>query len=225
MRTSVDTKTPSVFKVVPLLITGALIVLCLVEFRDMSFQDIVRYTPQNYFLAALVLIGIYAVKSMSVIFPLTALFLASGVIFPFWAAVIVNLAGLFVSITLPYWIGHVSGRELIQKLSARFPKFDKLRRLSADNDIFTSYVCRAVGAVPGDVVSLLLGASGLHYGKYVLGSLLGMFPGMVLQTLMGKYLDRPLSLPFILLFILMTVVALVSSFLFNKKSRKKNSAP
>ena len=222
MHTRRKTDPSALFKVIPLLITAFLIVLCLVQFKKVTFQDIVNYTPENYFLASLLLIGIYAVKSMSVIFPLTALFLAAGVIFPFWAAVLVNLIGLFVSITIPYCIGKFSGKDFVDKLAQRYPKFEKLLKLTNSNDIFTSYVTRAVGAVPGDVVSMLLGASGIKYGAYVAGSLLGMFPGMILQTLMGKYIEHPFSWPFLLLFAAMTGVALTSTLIFNKKSKAKS---
>lgn len=59
--------------------------------RDISFMDILEIAPFSYFWAALVLWGLYAFKSLTVFFPLTALYISSGVLFPLWLGLAVNL--------------------------------------------------------------------------------------------------------------------------------------
>lgn len=214
-------KGETLLKVLPLCVTGLLVFFCWFYLRDFSFQDIIHFTPDNLFLAAAVIIGIYAVKSISIVFPLTAIFISTGVMFPLPAAILVNTIGLWVCITIPYFIGHFSGRDFVERLTDRYPKIKKLEQLGTSNELMTSYILRAIAAVPGDVISMLLGATGIRYPVYVLGSMLGLLPLAILQTLLGDYLDQPLSPQFIVLFVIMLAVSLASTLLFNRMSKKK----
>ena len=111
------------------------------------------------------------------------------------------------------------------RLTERYPKIKKLEQFGISNELMTSYVLRAVAAVPGDVISMLLGAMGIRYPVYVLGSMLGLLPLAVLQILLGVYLDQPLSPQFIILFVIMLLISLGSTLLFNRMSKKKKQEP
>ena len=80
-------------RLLPFLLIAAGILLFGRRLRGMSVEDILQYTPANAWLAALVLIGFYAVKSLSVVFPLLVLYLCAGILFPLPAALLVNTAG------------------------------------------------------------------------------------------------------------------------------------
>lgn len=92
----------AVTKIAPPAIILGLAALCLI-FRDsLNAQTILHYTPENLWLAALALLAFYAVKSLSVVFPLLALYVCAGLLFPVPLALAVNLLGLFVCVSLPY---------------------------------------------------------------------------------------------------------------------------
>ena len=67
-----------------------------------------------------------------------------------------------------------------------------------DNEIFLVFFLRAINILPYDVVSMFLGSIGLSWKKYIAGSMLGTYPGMVLATIMGSNADDPLSAGFII---------------------------
>lgn len=208
-----------VARILPPLLTVGLMALCWRYFRNVTFAEIVHYVPENLWLAALTIWAIYAVKSMSIIFPLTALYIASGVIFPLWAALLVNLIGLCISASIPYWLGRFTGTELAQGVSHRYPKLGKAVALGGNNQIFLSYLLRAVGVIPGDLASVFLGATGVGYRSYLLGSMLGFFPAMMVQTLMGKYLDDPLAPSFVILFVILILISLLTGWFYNKRTK------
>lgn len=208
-------------KVLPLCVTGVMILVCLFFVKDLSFRDIVSFTPKNLFLAALVLWFLYAVKSISVVFPLTVLFMAAGVMFPLWAALLVGIGGLAVSLTIPYYIGRFSGKDFVDGLVERYPKARKLYDMGQRNHVFLSFLTRIIAIVPGDVVSALLGAMEIPYGKFLLGSQLGLFPGLVIQTLLGTFLDQKFEWWMAVLFAALLAVSWLLSFFCNKRSRKQ----
>lgn len=208
-------------KILPFLIIGILVICNWDWLSSLTFQEVVNYTPENLLLAALALIGLYALKSLTVVFPLVALYMAAGVLFPFWQALLVNVLGLCVCATIPYCIGRFSGSGLIQWLNRKFPKIDKLNHLQINNTLFSAYLLRVVSILPGDVVSMYFGASRSRYLPYLAGSILGLSPIMVIQTLMGENLDDPFSLKFFLLLAAMVVVSLFSSRMFNRRLKKQ----
>lgn len=61
--------------------------------RGMSARELLAYAPENLWLAALMLIGCYPLKALSVFFPIAVLYLAAGLLFPLPAALLVTLAG------------------------------------------------------------------------------------------------------------------------------------
>ncbi len=138
-------------------------------FRGITIEDILNFVPGSLPLAALVFMGIYAVKSVTVVFPLLVIYVSVGMIFPPFWAVAVNLCGLAVTVSIPYWIGRVSGSGAVERLVSRYRRAEQLSRFGARSGLFLSYLLRIINLLPGDLVSMYLGAlacllSGLFSG-------------------------------------------------------------
>lgn len=204
---------------VPFLLTIVIIICCIFFLKEHDFSDILSYCPDNLWLAALVFLGFYALKSLSVVFPLTALFVSIGAIYPFGVAVTLNIAGLAVCFTIPYLVGRISGGDLIRVVERRYPKVQKMVNYGHDNNLFASYISRAVVVVPGDVVSMIHGALRMPYRPYLLGSLLGVMPEMLVQTYIGAQLKH-LTLKSVIVMVALIVATLAFSLLLNKKVSK-----
>ena len=215
----------AVTKIAPPAFILGLAALCLI-FRDsLNAQTILHYTPDNLWLAALALLAFYAVKSLSVVFPLLALYVCAGLLFSVPLALAVNLLGLFVCVSLPYGLARCAGAGLVDKLQKRYPKIARLNELQQGSELFFAFFLRVVGVLPGDVVSMVLGATGMTYWKYVLGSLLGMLPGMVSATIAGASVSDPTS-PVFLATAAVTVLLSAGSFLFwRRRERNRQSRP
>ena len=166
--------------------------------RDMQPADILHWSPANPALAALFLVALYAFKSMSVFFPLVVLYLAGGLLFPLPAALGVNLAGLAVCEALPYWAGRLSAADTLARLERKYPRLEQLEKLRQKNSFLFAALARAVGVLPGDVVSLYFGAVRLPFAPYLAGSLLGLCPTMLAVSIMGASASDPLSPAFLL---------------------------
>lgn len=131
--------------------------------------------------------ALYAVKSLSVAFPLSALTAAGGLLFPFPWALAVNVLGVGVAQALPYCLGR-RDRAGLDALTARYPRLAALSRTPGGRDVF---LLRLAGASPGDVVSLYFGAAGVPRGTYFLAGTLGALPRVAAATLLGSALWDP----------------------------------
>ena len=208
-------------KALPLLLILLVILFFGQNLDKITVEDILRYTPQNLLLAALVLVGAYAVKSLSVVFPLLALYASAGVLFPPPVAILVNLCGLCVCATLPYLLGRLAGQEYMDRLMSRYQKAARLRELQSSNELFLAYFLRVINLLPGDIVSMFLGSTGMRFDKYLVGSLLGLCPTMLAATFLGEHITEPAS-PGFLLSAGATVLLSVGSLLLYRVYLKKH---
>ena len=65
--------------------------------HQLTAEAIAAFSPRQTVLAASFLVGLYALKSLSVCFPMSALTAAGGLLFPFPLALAVNLCGTGVA--------------------------------------------------------------------------------------------------------------------------------
>jgi len=207
----------------PLAVTAALTLACILGVRGFTVEELLNYTPASLPLAAAVFLCAYAVKSLSVVFPLSLLYIAAGVVFPLWMAWGVNLAGLLLCVTLPYWVGRISGSEMANKIIRTYPKAARVNRVVTRNQVLTAYLLRVLGFLPGDLVSILMGSMGMEYRGYLAGSLLGLLPGMLIQTALGVCADRPTSPVFWLLCLLMLLISAVSAAVCARHAKKEKT--
>jgi uncharacterized membrane protein YdjX (TVP38/TMEM64 family) len=186
------------------------VTLVFAKHPDIKAEDLVGYAPKNGFLAAVFLIVLFAVKSLIFVIPIPILYIASGLIFPPVTAFIVNVLGMITCTAVPYWIGWYSGAGIINRLIKKYPKMQIIDTFKSDNGWFLSFFVRAIGFLPCDAVSVILGAWKVDFKKYITGTALGMLPGLIATTLVGITITDPHSPEFILSLILTVLVTLGS---------------
>lgn len=206
-------------KVVPPVLTLLLVALLAVSLRDLSLEGFLNFVPQNPWLAAVVILVCYGVKSLSVVVPLSLLYLAAGFLYPFWIALPLSYAGLVVCCTLPYLLGRKWGQQATADLLERYPKAQRFFALGLQNQVLVSYLLRIVGVLPGDLCSLVLGACGTSYPSYLAGSLLGLSPVMILHLLAVHTVSNGFEPWLLIPAALLVAVTVVSSVLLNRRTK------
>lgn len=165
--------------------------------QPLSVNTILRYTPQNTILAAGIILSFFALKSLTVVFPLSILYLTSGILFRPWAAVLISTTGLAITITIPYWIGRYSGKQTVQEICRKYPKAEQIATYQETNAFFACFITRIVGFLPCDIMSLYFGACDTDYTVYLAAGVSGSLLSVITTTLLGAEISNPLSLPFI----------------------------
>ncbi len=154
--------------------------------RDwLTAERIAAWSPREAGLAAVFLLALYAVKSLSVAFPLSALEAAGGLLFPLPAALAVNLLGVLTAQVIPFLLGRQE-RAGLETLARRHPRLAALR--PGDRPGRSVFLLRLAGASPGDLVSLYLGAAGVPLRAYLAGGVLGSLPRVAAATVVGAAL-------------------------------------
>lgn len=161
--------------------------------RDISIQTIIDYTPDNGIGTVLFLLLVYALKSMTVVFPIVIPMIAGGFLFSPGFAIFVNSLGIIIELIIPYWAGRISGGEIGDQLCEKYPKLDEFVMYQQGRSFFMAFFLRITGVLPVDAVSMYMGAIKLPFGIYMLGSFVGVFPGLISTTLIGTNITDPTS--------------------------------
>ncbi len=184
--------------IIALLIVTGIILLAFIYRDRFSISFILSAVPDNLFYAGIILMILYTLKGISLFFPILILQIAGGLIFPPVSAFILNCVGTALAYTLPYIIGRISGRSLVDKIALRYKKFDEFVKTQKDSKSFASFILRAVSCLPADLVSLYLGSVETPYAPYVIWSVIGTLPGLIPATFMGLEMTDPTSPAFII---------------------------
>ncbi|MGN0576952.1 MAG: TVP38/TMEM64 family protein [Ruminococcus sp.] len=184
---------------IPVLIFAALIAIYLLSGRRINAESIIdMIRTENLVLAAVILLAFYALKSLSLFFPIMALYIAGGIIFPPPAAILVNTAGTFICLNLPYIVGKLWGSRLISSTADKYPRIERFISQQRQREFFLSFFLRAVRVFPTDIVSLYSGAVKFSYAPYIIAGMLGEMPGIICETLIGISLGNTSSTMLIL---------------------------
>lgn len=227
MKSQKNKKFITFFKYLPLIACVILIILFLMSGKEITFQTILDYTPESPFMAAFVILLLYALKSVSFVFPIAAIQIATGHLFRTPIALLINFSGRVVTLSIPYWIGRFSGSELVDRLQVKYPKLKEICSKQGQNPIFISFLLRTFCFLPGDAVSLYLGAAKIPFPYYLTGGVLGTILGVVLSTILGSSITEPGSPSFWLSALLMALMAVISSLLYlhNRKKEATEKKP
>ena len=145
--------------------------------------------PQNPVAAGGILLGMFALKSVSFVFPISELFLLCGLVFPEKTGYILSALGLAVTQIVPYWIGRDMKEQKLQKMLEKYPKVSEFFSYQNENGGFVCFLARLIG-LPADVVSLYMGASHVPFPRYFFCGMAGASAGMLTNTLLGSSLSK-----------------------------------
>ncbi|MEG1782260.1 MAG: VTT domain-containing protein [Oscillospiraceae bacterium] len=201
----------------------ALTFICYTAYKSgVGIDDILGLSGSSALFAFVLLMFLYAIKSVVMFIPIMALYLAGGAIFSnMFLGMAVNILGIAVSISVGYFTGRSLGWQKVEKLYERYPKIKEISDFETDNSFFFSFIIRVVGIVPCDLVSIYCGFSRIPYLQFMGGSIFGMLPGVILTSIMGASIRDPLSPAFIISTLCQIFTTCVSLLVYRKM--KKNS--
>ncbi len=134
--------------------------------------------------ALLAVLASYVVGGLLLV-PVTALIIATGVVFGPLVGGIYALIGVLLSGMLTYWIGRTLGRDTVRRLAGH--RLNGITRRLARKGMFAIAVIRLLPIAPYSIVNAVIGASHIGLRDFVLGTALGMAPGIFMTVV---FVDR-----------------------------------
>jgi phosphatidylserine/phosphatidylglycerophosphate/cardiolipin synthase-like enzyme/uncharacterized membrane protein YdjX (TVP38/TMEM64 family) len=134
------------------------------------------YAMKGSLLVPVTVVGIYVAGGMLMI-PVTLLVGATGIVFSPAIGTLYALAGCLLSSLTTYALGAKLGRNTIRKLSGK--RSARLSRRLADNGIIAVAIIRNLPIAPFTIVNMMAGASRIKLKDFLIGTAIGMLPGIL----------------------------------------------
>ena len=143
----------------------------------------VRATPW----APLAIVAAFVVLGLCVV-PLTALIAITAALYSPWIAVPLSLAGALASGAASFSIGRVLTRTAVREIAG--PRLSALSKRLRKRGLLAVMLVRLLPIAPYTIVNIVAGASRIRWRDFLLGSALGLLPGLVLTS---AFVDRAIA--------------------------------
>ena len=158
-----------------------------------SPENIVKLVFSNPIIAVFQFVVLYLLKGISMVFPSAILNIAAGMVFEFPFSALVSGLGIFVEYIALYVVGRFLGKDIVEEFKQKYLIVNKIDSIQNHNSFFTCFIIRIMGVVSYDMASIYLGASGVEFGGFIMGSMCGAALNIIIDGLVGKYIFNPLS--------------------------------
>jgi phosphatidylserine/phosphatidylglycerophosphate/cardiolipin synthase-like enzyme/uncharacterized membrane protein YdjX (TVP38/TMEM64 family) len=211
-----------------LLVVVALAVAARTDFVGETgvLADVLRFAAQNRpsWLGLSSVVAAFCLATLLFV-PINIMIAATGALFGPLLGLGYALAGALAAAGLSFGFGRALGRDWLRRIASR--RINAINKRLNQHGLLAMTVLRLLPIAPFTVVNLAAGASEIRTRDYLLGSLFGMAPGIVLMTVFGDRLGAWLRHPDIANLAVVVVVAalaLLLTWALRRWSRRRTSS-
>ena len=210
--------------VVKLIIVAALSVVILMNYKHLTQLDVraLIESASSVYDAAATVLGIYCVKAVSLVIPASLVYISVGMAFSTPVALILNTVGLMLEITLTYFMGKLLGAEKVESMLKGKKGYDKIEKFRSKGRYAFVFLLR-FASFPIDFGSLFFGASGFPFPSYVLMSLCGILPRVIVLTILGTEIYELIPMKYIITAVVILIPVAVVGYIVYRLVQKKNT--
>ena len=221
-------KKETVKNIIKIAVAAAIFVTAIVNYDFLSNLDIRTLIAgaSSIFIAELIILGVYAVKSVMMVVPASLIYISVGMAFDPKRAVIVNLLGIALEVTVTYFLGKFLGKDTVEKKIRSTKAGDKFFTMLDKNRNVAIFLMRFIPAFPIDFSSLFMGAFDFKFFPYLIFSVLGIAPRVIAFTVLGEGIYELIPMKYIVLAAIcaipvVTAVLLLKKFVVKKKKSEE----
>lgn len=139
-----------------------------------------------YLMASFILGGLLMV-------PVTAMILATALIYASWTGFFYSLAGALISAAVTYAVGAILWKSTVQKIAGK--RLETINRYMQKQGTLVIAILRVVPVAPFTVINMVAGSSKIGFRSYSIGTVLGMAPGILAINVFADQLKKLVSDP------------------------------
>lgn len=177
--------------------------------------------------AALIIFGVYILKSVVFVVPASLIYLSVGMAFDPVTAIVINAIGIMLEITTTYIMGKIMGKDAVQKRLSGTKPGEKLLNMKSKSKNLMIFTIRFTG-IPIDFSSLFMGAFDFKFVPYFFISLLGILPRVIPLTIAGdtfyKFIPTKYIITAVVIIIPIAGIALgIKAYTSKRKAKSSNN--
>ncbi len=143
-------------------------------------------------MAPALVLSAYVLGSL-IMFPVTVLIVATAITFGPASGFLYSLTGCVLAAMTTYGLGKALGRETVSRLAGS--RVNRLSRKLGRHGVVAVVTVRIIPIAPFTIINMFAGASHIRFRDFLLGTVLGMTPGIAAVTLFGHQLVAAIREP------------------------------
>jgi phosphatidylserine/phosphatidylglycerophosphate/cardiolipin synthase-like enzyme/uncharacterized membrane protein YdjX (TVP38/TMEM64 family) len=182
------------------------------EFVSLAALVRIAHSLQDSPVAPLAVLAAYVLGGLLVV-PVTVMIVATGIVFGPLAGAIYAFVGALSSAAVTYSLGRRLGRNAVRRLAGQ--RLNRITRRLAKKGAMAIAAVRLLPIAPFSVVNAVAGASHIRLRDFLIGTAIGMAPGIVVTVIFVDRVTavitepRPATIATLVLFALILVAAAV----------------
>lgn len=165
--------------------------------RISSIDNVWRFTGA--------ILGLFLIKAIFPIYPTSTVCFLTGAFFPMYFAVPLNIVGLIVQFSVKYFWGKKFGAPYAWKWMKKNEGLRHAIQQKGKGNTALLFALRLVPSVPVNGFSALYGSFSYGYLKFILVSVAGFMPKLLIFAIVGRNLYDPLSPGFLIPIIILSL--------------------
>lgn len=171
--------------------------------RMAGWANSMRESPARHFY----LLGAYVIGSILLV-PITLLILVTAIVFGAMLGSLYSFIGCVAGALATYAIGYFLGKDFVQKIAGS--KWRGIEKKIGQTGIIAVATLRLLPVAPFTVVNIVSGAFKVPLRHYVVGSTLGLLPGILVTNLFAHQFQSAIRNPGIGTFLLLAALIAVT---------------
>lgn len=156
--------------------------------------------------APLAVLGAYIIGGLAAV-PVTLLITVTALVFGPWFGLLYSFTGAILSAATTYGIGRLLGRDILRRVAGE--RLNHLSRRLGERGVLTVITVRIVPVAPFVIINLVAGVTHIRFRDYLLGTAIGMAPGVAGITIFADGLVAAVRDPSATNLIVLVLIALV----------------
>lgn len=218
-------KKEKVLNIIKIVLAAAIFLTAILNYKRLSTLDVrlLIASASSLLIAELLILGVYVVKAILLVLPASVIYISVGVAMDWKRAVIINLLGIAIEVTVTYFLGKFLGKSAVEKKLTGTKMGDKLLNMQNKNKNLAIFTIRFVPAFPIDFSSLFMGAFDFKFLPYFLFSVLGIAPRVIAFTILGDKIYDLIPMKYIVLIAIVAIPIVGIAAIIKKKLPKKEA--
>lgn len=212
-------KEKSLYSIAKIILISLLVIFLsylVIRYGNSVINAVVEFSSENLLLTTVVIFFLFFIKSVSFGLPYTLLYIGVSRIYPLFWAIVINCVGIIINAQIPYFVGRYGAASLVDNAIEKYPKLKVLISFKTNNSVLFAFLVKFVGIVPHEITNMMMGSIKINYLAFLIGGLLGLFPGMLITTVAGSNFSKPLSPAFIISVALLIILLVLSYWMYKK---------
>jgi phospholipase D1/2 len=163
--------------------------------------------------APLLVMAAYLVGSL-VLVPVTSLIVVTALIFGPFLGFLYAFAGCLLGAMLTYGVGAFFGKDLVRHFAG--PRLNRFSKRLARHGVLAVITVRVIPVAPFTIVNMMAGVSHIRLRDFLLGTVLGMGPGIFALTFFTSQLENTVRAPTVESFLLLIGLVVLLVFITSR---------